>query len=495
MTSAPLQHPDKIFIGGEWVAPSSSATIEVYNSGSEELFARLAEAQNEDVNRAIAAARKAFDEGPWPRMTHAERARYMTAIARELDARGEDIARIWTTESGVLHSNARGSVGAYGHAFDSFAALAETFPFEEVRKPSLGSGDYGIIVREPVGVVAAIVAWNGPTVQMAYKCAPALLAGCTVVIKPPPDAPCSSYIFAEICEKVGLPAGVVNVVVADRAASEHLVRHPGIDKVSFTGSSATGRKIAAICGERIARCTLELGGKSPAVILDDYDLDAAAASITSRMIYLTGQACIATSRLIVSKRRHDDFVDALVSRFGATLVGDPFDAASEMGPLATRHHRDRVEGYIAKGKGEGARLATGGERPAHLERGWYAAPTVFANVDNQMTIAREEIFGPVVSVIASDDEDHAIRIANDTNYGLAGVVFTNDPDRAYAVSRRIRTGMMGQNALRTDFAMGFGGMKQSGMGREGGVEGLLPYLEMKTILMDQHPSHLAPLPG
>jgi acyl-CoA reductase-like NAD-dependent aldehyde dehydrogenase len=495
MTSAPIKHPELIYIGGEWVAPSSGAQIEVFNSGSEELFVSVAEAQAKDVDRAVAAARKAFDTGPWPRMTHTERARYMTAIARELDARGEDLARIWTTESGVLHSNARGSSGAYGHCFDQFAVLAETFPFEEVRRPSPGTGDYGIIVREPVGVVAAIVAWNGPTVQMAYKCAPALLAGCTVVVKPPPDAPSSSYVFAEICEKVGLPAGVVNVIVADRAASEHLVRHPDVDKVSFTGSSATGKKIAAICGERIARCTLELGGKSPALILDDYDLDAAAASITSRTVYLTGQACIATSRLIVPKRRHDDFVEALAARFGSTLVGDPFDETTQMGPLATGHHRQRVLGYIEKGKVEGARLATGGGRPKDLDRGWYVEPTVFANVDNNFTIAREEIFGPVLSVIPAEDEEDAVRIANDTNYGLAGVVFTNDPDRAYAVSRRIRTGMMGQNALRTDFAMGFGGMKQSGMGREGGVEGLLPYLEMKTILMDERPSHLGPLPA
>jgi acyl-CoA reductase-like NAD-dependent aldehyde dehydrogenase len=495
MTSAPIKHPDLLYIGGEWIAPSSSARIEVFNSGTEELFARVAEAQADDVDRAVAAARGAFDDGPWPRMTHGERARYIIAIARELDARGDDLARIWTTESGVLHSSALASAGACGHCFDQFAAMAETYPFEEVRQPTPGTGDYGIIVREPVGVVAAIVAWNGPMVQMAYKIAPALLSGCTVIVKPPADAPTSAYVFAEICEKIGLPAGVVNVLVADRAVSELLVRHPGVDKVAFTGSSAVGRKIAAICGESIARCTLELGGKSAAIILDDYDLDAAAASVSSRTVYLSGQACIATSRLIVPRRRHDEFVDALAARFGATLVGDPFDAATQMGPLATRHHRERVEGYIAKGKAEGARLATGGSRPQHLGRGWFVEPTVFGNVANDFTIAREEIFGPVLSVIAAEDEEDAIRIANDTIYGLAGVVFTNDPDRAYAVSRRIRTGMMGQNALRTDFALGFGGMKQSGLGREGGTEGLSAYLEMKTILMDERPSHVGPLPA
>jgi acyl-CoA reductase-like NAD-dependent aldehyde dehydrogenase len=423
-----------------------------------------------------------------------ERAGYLTAIARELDARGSDLAEVWTQESGVLHAIAAASSGAYGALFDSFAAMADTFPFEEVRKPSPGSGNYGVVVREPVGVVAAIVAWNGAAVQIVTKCAPALLAGCTVVVKPAPEAPLSAHIFAEVCEKVGLPPGVVNVVPADRDASELLVRHPGVDKVSFTGSTATGKRVAAICGERIARCTLELGGKSPAVILDDYDLEQAAATIAERTRFLTGQACIALTRLIVTQDRHDDFVEALVARFGATKVGDPFDPATEMGPLATRRQQERVEGYIEKGRREGVALATGGARPAGLARGFYCDPTVFAKVDNQCAIAREEIFGPVLCVIPAKDEDDAVRIANDTNYGLAATVFTHDVDRAYAVSRRLRAGMKGQNDLRTDFALGFGGVKQSGIGREGGPDGLLPYLESTTILLDEPPAHLGRLP-
>jgi aldehyde dehydrogenase (NAD+) len=491
MTTAPLAHPDRLYIDGRWEKPSTGSAIDVMNSATEELFARVAEAGEADVNRAVAAARRAFDDGPWPRLTHAERAAYLTAIAREFDARSDELSRIWTSESGVLFSMAQASAPAYAAVFDSFAAMAESFPFEEVRTPTPGCGDFGLVVREPVGVVAAIVAWNGAAVQMAYKCAPALLAGCTVVVKPAPEAPGAAYVFAEICEKVGLPPGVVNVITAHRPASELLVRHPGVDKISFTGSTAAGQKIASICGERIARCTLELGGKSPALILDDYDVGQAAATIAGGTAFLTGQACIALTRIIVTRERHDAMVDALGTHFGKLKVGDPFDPATQMGPLASSRQRERVEGYIAKGVQEQARIAFGGGRPKDLSRGFFVEPTVFADVSNDMTIARDEIFGPVLCVIPAADEEDAVRIANDTRYGLAGAVFTNDPDRAYAVSRQLRTGMMGQNSLRTDFALGFGGFKQSGIGREGGVEGLYHYLETKTLLLDRAPSHHA----
>jgi acyl-CoA reductase-like NAD-dependent aldehyde dehydrogenase len=490
MTTAPLRHPDALFIGGHWEQPSTDATVDVINASTEDLFARVALAQQADIDRAVAAARLAFDEGPWPRMSHAERAAFLTAIAREFDARADDLARIWTIETGVLFGISRGSSPAYGAAFDSFAAMAESFPFEEVRTPSPGCGDFGLVVREPVGVVAAIVAWNGPAVQIAYKCAPALLAGCTLVVKPAPDAPTAGYVFAEICEKVGLPAGVVNVVTADREMSELLVRHPGVDKVAFTGSTAAGQRIGSICGERVARCSLELGGKSPAIILDDYDVEEAAVTIAGSTAFLTGQACIALTRIIVTRERHDAMVEALSAHLANLKVGDPFDPATQMGPLASRRQRERVEGYIAKGLEENARIAYGGGRPKELSRGFFIEPTVFADVSNELRVARDEIFGPVLCVIPAGNEEEAVRIANDTCYGLAGTVFTNDIDRAYAVSRQLRAGMMGQNALRTDFALGFGGFKQSGIGREGGAEGLLPYVETKTLLLDKAPTHL-----
>jgi acyl-CoA reductase-like NAD-dependent aldehyde dehydrogenase len=386
-------------------------------------------------------------------------------------------------ESGVLHSVAKRAVFGPMQTFRFNAGLAETFAWEE---PYVSQdGKRSMLVREPVGVVGAIIPWNAPSALVAHKSAPALIAGCALVLKGSPEAPAAPYLLAEICEEIDFPAGVFNVVTADREVSERLVRHPGVDKITFTGSTAAGRRIGSICGERIARCTLELGGKSPAVILDDYDLDAAADSIAQTARFLTGQVCSSLTRLIVGKHRHDDFVDALASRFGKVKVGDPFDAATEMGPLAMERQRDRVVSYIAKGRAEGARLATGGRRPPHLERGYFIEPTVFANVDNASTIAREEIFGPVLSVIAADDEEQAVEIANDTIYGLNASVFTNDPQRAYAVARRIRAGTVGHNSFKTDFSIAFGGFKQSGIGREGGTEGLHPFLEAKTVILDQ----------
>jgi betaine-aldehyde dehydrogenase len=488
--SAPIQHPDRFFIDGAWAAPSSPAKIDVINSATEELFVRVAEAQKADVDRAVAAARAAFDRGPWPRMKHAERAKYLRAIASELPARADDLAKIWTTESGVIHGIAKGGSLGLGGVYEYYAGLADTFPFEEERKPGLGSGNVGLIVREPVGVVAAIIPWNAPASLIAYKCAPALLAGCTVILKASPEAPGAAYILAEVCEKIGLPKGVLNILTANREVSELLVRHPDVDKVTFTGSTAAGRKIASICGERIARCTLELGGKSAAVILDDIDVGKAAGTIAAYAGFLTGQVCSSLTRIVVTKKRHDALVDALSASFSQVKVGDPYDATTAMGPLAMSRQRDRVEGYIEKGKAEGAKLATGGKRPKGLSKGWYIEPTVFGNVDNHSTIAREEIFGPVLSVIPADSEAAAVEIANDSIYGLNASVFTNDVERAYATARELRSGTVGHNSFRTDFNIAFGGFKQSGIGREGGVEGLHPFLETKTLILDAKPAHV-----
>jgi aldehyde dehydrogenase (NAD+) len=348
-------------------------------------------------------------------------------------------------------------------------------------------GEFGLLVREPVGVVGAIIPWNGPIGLIAYKVAPALLAGCTIVLKCSPEAPGDAYVVAEIAESIGLPPGVLNVVTADREVSELLVRDPRIDKITFTGSTAAGRRIASICGERIARCTLELGGKSAAVILDDMDLNEAATTLAAAECALSGQVCSSLTRIVVNRKRHDELVDALVGGFSAVRVGDPFDPETQMGPLVSSRQRDRVEGYIAKGKEEGATLATGGGRPRDLDRGYYVEPTVFANVDNSSTIAQEEIFGPVLSVVPADSEDHAIAIANDTIYGLNASVFTHDVERARQVAGRLRSGTVGHNAFRTDFGIAFGGFKQSGIGREGGTEGLLPFLETKTVILDEVP--------
>jgi len=327
--------------------------------------------------------------------------------------------------------------------------------------------------------------------MIAFKVAPALLAGCTVVVKSSPEAPGHGLLMAEAVEAAGLPPGVVNVGTAERDVSEYLVRHPDVDKVSFTGSSATGKRIATLLGERIGRYTLELGGKSAAIILDDYDVELAAQELAARASDLSGQVCACLSRIIVSKRRQKDMQDALAAAFSKMAVGDPFDPATQMGPLATSRQRERVERYIAVGKAEGAPLVTGGGRPSHLNRGFFIEPTVFGNVDNRSVIAQEEIFGPVLAVIGAENDDDAVKIANDSVFGLNGSVFTNSADRAYQVARRMRTGTVGHNGHLVDFGIAFGGFKQSGVGREGGVEGLYPWLETKTILLRDRPSHLS----
>ena len=481
-----LRHLDRFFIGGEWVAPSSEATIAVTDSATEQRFFSVAEAQAVDMASAVESARRAFDAGPWPRMSHAERAEYLRAIATALRRRGDEVGDLWPRESGVLHGIAKNAAEGAARRFEYYASLADTFPFEEEARPTAG-GEFGLIVREPAGVVGAIVPWNVPMTLISNKVAPALLAGCTEVLKSSPEAPGEGYVLAEIAEEVGLPPGVLNVVTADRDVSELLVRDPRVDKITFTGSTAAGRRIGAICGERIARCTLELGGKSAAVILDDIDLETVAQTISGAECFLSGQVCSSLTRIVVPRHRHDELLDALTSTFSKVRVGDPFDPETQMGPLASERQRDRVLGYIDKGVQEGATLATGGQRPAYLERGWFVEPTVFGNVDNRSTIAREEIFGPVLSVIPVDDERNAVRVANDTIYGLNASVFTNDVERARAVAGELRSGTVGHNAFRTDFGIAFGGFKQSGIGREGGIEGLYPFLETKTMILEGRP--------
>jgi aldehyde dehydrogenase (NAD+) len=485
-TAVPLLHPDRFFIDGQWVAPSSGATFDVIDSSTEQVYFSVAEAQPADMDRAVGAARRAFDEGPWPMMSHADRGEFLKGIAAGLRERDEAIGQIWPRQSGALYKVAVRSAVGIASSFDYYAGLAHTFPFEERAQPQMG--EFGLLVREPVGVVGAIIPWNAPIGLITYKLAPALLAGCTVVLKCSPEAPGEAYVVAEIAESIGLPPGVLNVVTADREVSELLVRDPRVDKITFTGSTAAGRRIASICGERIARCTLELGGKSAALILDDMDLNQAAATLAKAECQLTGQVCSSLTRIVVNRTRHDELVEALAGAFSQVRVGDPFDSATQMGPLVSDRQRDRVEGYVAKGVEQGATLVTGGGRPKDLDRGYYMEPTVFGNVDNSSVIAQEEIFGPVLTVIPADNEEQIVAVANDTIYGLNASVFTPDVDRARSIARRLRSGTVGHNAFRTDFGMAFGGFKQSGIGREGGTEGLLPFLETKTVILDAAPA-------
>ncbi|MCA8315301.1 aldehyde dehydrogenase [Burkholderia multivorans] len=480
-----MPHADRLYIGGRWVAPASTETCAVLNCATEDVVAHAAMADEADVDAAVRAARDAFDRGPWPHLSPAERGAFLEKIAARLEALNDDFARGWSIESGVLYRIAKPRIGLFlSGAFRQYAAMAHSYPFVAPARAVTGHQAYR--VQEPVGVVAVIVPWNGPAGLLAYKIAPALLAGCTVVIKNSPETPSSGHLFAQICDEVGLPPGVVNMLTADRTVSESLVRHSGVDKITFTGSTGAGRRIGAVAAERVARVTLELGGKSPAVVLDDYDVETAAKVLGAPYFsYLSGQVCHSLTRIIVPRAKHDRMVDALVEAARGMVLGDPLDDATSMGPLATAAQRDVVERLVAQGVSDGARLAIGGKRPAHLTRGFFFEPTVFANVDNRSRIAQNEFFGPVLSVIPADSEQHAIDMANDTIFGLNAVVFTHDTERALQVARRLRAGSVGHNASRTDFSIGFGGFKQSGIGREGGTGGLEAFLESKTVVLDQ----------
>jgi aldehyde dehydrogenase (NAD+) len=476
----------KLYINGEWVDPGSADLSPVMDSTTGTVMFKTALANTADMNNAIVAARDAFDNGPWPRMTHAERATYVAKIAQGIRDRIEDFSQLWPRESGVLYSDARDSSLEYASTWDYYADLASTFVFEEPRTPTAG-GDFGLLVREPVGVVAVIAAWNGPLAQLTYKMAPALIAGCTVIVKPASQAPGEAHVLAQIVAELGLPPGVINIVPARRDAADMMIRDSRVDKITFTGSSEVGRHIATVCGDRIARFTLELGGKSAAVVLDDANLETTAQALAAGGCFNTGQVCSSLTRIVVTRHRHDELVDALASEYAKIRLGNPFDERSEMGPLSGPSQRETVEGYVAAGVSEGATIAAGGKRETSLGDASFFQPTVFANVDNSMRIAREEIFGPVISVIPADDEAAAVDIANDTIYGLNSSVFTEDVDRAREVAGRLRSGTVGHNAFRTDFGIAFGGFKQSGVGREGGEEGLKAFFETKTIILNGTP--------
>lgn len=470
---------DRLFIGGEWVAPSSDRRFTVVNPATEEVIGHAPEALEADIDAAVAAARTAFDDGPWPTMSPIDRADAMQRLYELFLAKSGDFADLITAEMGspILFSHL-GQVGAAGMVLDYFVNLTRTYAFEEVRAGFMGPA---LVRKEAVGVCAGIVPWNVPLFITMLKFAPALASGSTMVLKPAPETPLDALVLAQLVEEAGIPAGVFNVVPADREAGEALVRHPGIDKVSFTGSTAAGRKIGAICGEQLKRCTLELGGKSAAVILDDADLATAIPELLSSTMMNNGQACVAQTRILASAKRYDEIVEAITEATRELKVGDPTDMETAVGPLVASRQRDRVEGYLKLGVDEGARITTGGGRPEGFDKGWYVEPTVFADVDNSMRIAQEEIFGPVASIIRYTDEADAIRIANDSDYGLSGTVWTADVDRGLNVARKVRTGTYTVNGFAMEWSAPFGGFKNSGVGRELGPEGLSAYLEAKTI--------------
>jgi betaine-aldehyde dehydrogenase len=471
---------DRLFIGGEWIAPSSSNVFEVHSPTTGELVGQCPEAMEADIDRAVAAARDAVDNGPWPRMSPSERGAVLARAAELVGERMQEMAELITNEMGSPVSwGLLAQVMAPNMILGYYAGLGSTFAFDEVKDGLLGPV---LVTKEPVGVVAAITPWNVPFFLAAAKLAPALLSGSSVVFKPAPETPLDANVFAEILAEAGVPKGVLSVVPAGREVGEYLVNHKDVNKVSFTGSTAAGKKIGAACGANLKRVSLELGGKSAAVLLGDVNLDEALPLMMPNAIMNNGEACISLTRILAPRDRYTEVTDALVEAVRALKVGDPLDPATEVGPLVAERQRDRVEGYIRIGQDEGAKVAIGGGRPAGIDTGWFVEPTVFIDVDNSMRIAQEEIFGPVLSVIPYDSDEDAVRIANDSDYGLCGAVYSADNDRGLAVARGVRTGTyMVNSAIPIDFSSPFGGYKDSGVGREFGTDGLELFLEKKTI--------------
>jgi aldehyde dehydrogenase (NAD+) len=474
---------DTIYIGGEWVTPSSTSKIEIRSPATGDPVGSVIAAGERDVDRAVAAARAAFDDpGGWSHWKPADRARVLAEFARQYQLVAEDMVRTVCQQNGMPISQAAQLEGAVpGMLLTYYADLIEKIPISETRRSPAGTQT--LVSHVPIGVVAAITPWNFPQTLSAFKYVPALAAGNTVVLKPSPETPLDALLLAEVADKAGLPAGVFNVLPGAAEVGRALVTSPGIDKVSFTGSTSSGRDVAGTCGRLLKPVMLELGGKSAAVILDDPGLDLGkfADRLFAATLLNTGQTCFASTRILASHQRYDEVVDFFTAMAQSLNIGDPLDPNTQIGPLVSAAQREKVERYIQQGLADGGTITTGGKRPAHLPSGNFIEPTIFTGLDNRSAVARQEIFGPVLTVIAYDDEDDAIRVANDSEYGLGGTVWSPDHDHAVAVATRIRSGTVGINHYLPDITAPYGGIKNSGLGRELGPEGLRSYQHLQSI--------------
>ncbi|QYB06092.1 aldehyde dehydrogenase [Rhodococcus sp. USK10] len=470
---------DALFIGGRWVAPQEGAAADVVEAATEKVLGRSALASAADIDAAVAAARDAH-RGPWGQLDNRARADLLDVFASALKKRGRDTATLVSRENGMPISLSAG-VNGFGPAamIRYYAALVREAASEDVRPSAFGGRT--VVRREPVGVVAAITPWNYPQPLAAMKIAPALAAGCTVILKAAPETALDAFAFADAAEEAGLPPGVLNIVPAGREASAYLVQHPGVEKVAFTGSTAAGRAIGEVCGRLLRPVTLELGGKSAAIVAADADLSVFAANLAEVSLVNNGQTCHASTRILAPRARYEEVVEAVTETVRGLVVGDPLDKATAIGPLVSAAQRERVLGYIEDGRSAGYRTTTGGGVPDSQSLGWFVEPTVFVDVDNSARIAQEEIFGPVLTITPYTDEDEAVAIANDSEYGLGGTVWTADEEHGLALASRIHSGTVGVNHYALDLDAPFGGVKSSGLGRELGPEGLNPYFATKSV--------------
>jgi aldehyde dehydrogenase (NAD+) len=484
------------YIGGRWQPPATSGAFDVISPRTGRRIGGVPAASPADVDAAVEAARRAFDDTDWARRPVSERAELCRRLAAAIERHRDELSELIVEEMGCTKflADVYQATAPTLH-WNYYAEVGERYEFSELRvsdlSPLAGGAGGGIVpfagkslvVKEPVGVVAVLCAFNFALACVAQKVAPAVVAGCTVVVKVPEPDPLAIFALGDLISEAGFPPGVINIVAAGPAASEHLVRHPDVDMVSFTGSTAVGARIGEICGSLVRPCVLELGGKSAAIVLGDADLEQALPTLVGASVGTNaGQSCVCLSRFLVPRERHDEIAARLAEAFASLKVGDPREPDTVVSPLITEAHRERVLGYVRRGVEEGATLAAGGRAP---ERdGWFVEPTLLTNVRNDMTVAQEEIFGPVVALIPYDGEEDAIRIANDSEYGLSGAVFTADVAHGFALARRIRTGTFSVNTFAADFNSPFGGFKRSGLGREHGVAGLEGYLLYKTISVD-----------